>query len=174
MGGRGTHITCKVTLTALSHFGDHRAACKSTEKGSGGPEFYSALGVPGLYRCARAGRTKVLPGGQVCAARLALCSHATAARSGAAGGGEKSTRREKMRARSPEAAAANDTARISCSWRYWNHPAALPDVNVGAKNEKRKCVARWLAGARTLCKGVAVATQVRARAGAGGLAHLIL
>ena len=47
MGGRGTHITCKVTLTALSHFGDHRAACKSTEKGSGGPEIYSALGVPG-------------------------------------------------------------------------------------------------------------------------------
>ena len=89
MGGRGTHVTCKVTLTALSHFGDHRAACKSTEKGSGGPEFYSALGVPGLYRCARAGRTKVLPGGQVCAARLALCSHATAARSGAAGGGRE-------------------------------------------------------------------------------------
>ena len=101
MGGRGTHITCKVTLTALSHFGDHRAACKSTEKGSGGPEFYSALGVPGLYRCARAGRTKVLPGGQVCAARLALCSHATAARSGAAGGGrEEHAARKNARAES--------------------------------------------------------------------------
>ena len=101
MGGRGTHITCKVTLTALSHFGDHRAACKSTEKGSGGPEFYSALGVPGLYRCARARRTKVLPGGQVCAARLALCSHATAARSGAAGGGrEEHAARKKSRAES--------------------------------------------------------------------------
>ena len=74
MGGRGTHITCKVTLTALSHFGDHRAACKSTEKGSGGPEIYSALGVPGLYRCARARRAKLLPGGLACAARLARSS----------------------------------------------------------------------------------------------------
>ena len=99
MGGRGTHITCKVTLTALSHFGDHRAACKSTEKGSGGPEFYSALGVPGLYRCARAGRTKVLPGGQVGAARLARSSLATVARSGAAvGGGEGHATRQNARA----------------------------------------------------------------------------
>ena len=89
-------------------------------------------------------------------------------------GGEKSTRRGEMRARSRDAAQEIGTASISCSWRYWKHRAASPDVDVGAKYEKRKCVARWLAGARTLCKGVAVATQVRARAGAGGLAHLIL
>ena len=101
MGGRGTHVTCKVTLTALSHFGDHRAACKSTEKGSGGPEFYSALGVPGLYRCARKRRTKVFPGGLAGAARLARSSLATVARSGAAGGGrEEHAARKNARAES--------------------------------------------------------------------------
>ena len=92
MGGRGTHVACTLTLTVLSHFGHHRAVCTSTEKGSVGPEIVSALGVPGLYRCARARRTKVFPGGLACAARLARSSLATVARSGAAGGGARRTR----------------------------------------------------------------------------------
>ena len=101
MGGRGTHVACTLTLSALGHFGHHRAVSTSTEKGSGGPEFYSALGVPGLYRCARARRAKLLPGGLVCAARLARSSLATVARSGAAAGGrEEHAARRNARAES--------------------------------------------------------------------------
>ena len=87
MGGRGTHVRCKFTLSALGHFGHHRAACTSTEKCSRRPEIYSDLRVPGLYRFSRARRAKLLPGGLACAARLAHCSLAIATRSGAAGRG---------------------------------------------------------------------------------------
>ena len=73
----------------------------------------------------------MLPGGQVCAARLALCSHATAARSGAAGGGARRTRGAKKIARGvqsqrqlmgwPESPAPVDTGtikRLSLAWMW--------------------------------------------------------
>ena len=100
MGGRGTHVACKVTLTGLGHFGHHSRACKSTEKGSVGPEIYSDPDVPGLHSSARARRTKSFPGAGVRRAVRALLARNRISLGGRWGGGEEHAATRDARAES--------------------------------------------------------------------------